>query len=357
MTKTLIASTADGTGKTAIAIALARIARERGATVGYMKPKGTRLRSAVGKTRDDDPLLAAELLDLDAPIEDLEPVVYSPTFVAEAIRGRESADAVRERVKAAFNGLAADVDATLVEGGGDVWTGGVVDLADPDVADLVDARVVLVANYHEAADVDDVLAAADAFGDRLAGVLFNAVAEEAIDDVTQEVVPFLDGRGVRTLGVLPRDPELAGVTVEELADELGAETLVGESGGSRRIERFAVGAMGSESALEHFRRLRDAAVVTGGDRADVQTVAIQATGVACLILTGGRRPPATVLGAAQENGTPVLLVGADTRATVDRLESVLATGRTRGAAVVDRMGELLDEGVDVDLVLGLGDGD
>lgn len=356
MNTILISSTADGTGKTAIAIALAQIARERGATVGYMKPKGTRLRSAVGKTRDEDPLLAAELLDLEAPLEELEPVVYSPTFVAEAVRGRESADDVRERVREVFERLAGDVDLMLVEGGGNLWTGGVVDLTDPDVADLLDARVLLVSHYDEPTDLDDLLAAAETFDERLAGVLFNAVGQGTVDEVTEEVVPFLAGRGVQTLGVLPRDRELAGVTVGELADELGADLLAGDADAGGRVERFAVGAMGSETALEHFRRLRDAAVVTGGDRADVQTAAIQASGVACLVLTGGHRPPQAVLGAAQDHGVPVLLVGADTRSTVDRVESILATGRTRGPEVVDRMGDLLRDGVDVEQVLELDGG-
>lgn len=48
-----------------------------------MKQKGTRPRSAVGKTLDEDPLLARELLDLDAGTEDLEPIVYSPTSSRE----------------------------------------------------------------------------------------------------------------------------------------------------------------------------------------------------------------------------------------------------------------------------------
>lgn len=355
MNTLLITSTAEGTGKTAIAIGLAKAARERGATVGYMKPKGTRLRSVVGKTRDEDPLLAAEVLDLDDSIERMEPVVYSPTFVAESIRGRERPEAVRERVREAFEALAADVDLMLVEGGGDVWTGGVVGLTDADVADLVDARVVLVSHYREPADLDDLLAAVEPFGDRLAGVLFNEVGDETVDEVTEEAVPFLAGRNVPTLGVLPRDPDLAGVTADELAAELGADVLAGDRDAEGRVERFAVGAMGSEAALEHFRRLRDAAVITGGDRADIQTAAIQSSGVTCLVLTGGHRPSETVLGLAQDRGVPVLLVASDTRTTVDRVESILKTGRTRTRATVELMGALLREGVDLEALLGLQD--
>lgn len=81
MTTVLITGTEESTGKTAIALALAQLTREQDRSVGYMKPKGTRLRSVVGKTLDEDPMLARELLDLDAEMHELEPIVYSPTFI------------------------------------------------------------------------------------------------------------------------------------------------------------------------------------------------------------------------------------------------------------------------------------
>ena len=92
----LVASIADGTGKTAVTLALARLEQERGRRGGYMKPKGTRLQSSTGKTLDRDPLLARELLGLDGEIHQLEPVVYSPTFVDGAIRGDDATAAVRQ---------------------------------------------------------------------------------------------------------------------------------------------------------------------------------------------------------------------------------------------------------------------
>jgi len=199
----LVSSLEESTGKTAITLALARLARDEGDSVGYMKPKGTRLQSNVGKTLDEDPLLARELLEFEAEMHDLEPVVYSPTFIEQAIRGREDPDELRDRVREAFETLAADRDRLFVEGGGRYDVGGIVDLADPDIADLLDARVLLVAPYEIPADVDDVIAAADRFGDRLAGVVFNDVSDAAYDGLETDVVPFLEGRGIPVHGVLP----------------------------------------------------------------------------------------------------------------------------------------------------------
>jgi hypothetical protein len=348
MNTLLVTSTEESTGKTALSIALARLAQERGLSVGYMKPKGTRLESAVGKTRDQDPMLARELLGIDAPMHELEPIVYSPTFVQEAIRGREDPERLRERIAENFESLAEERDLMIVEGGGTLWTGGIVDLTDADVADLLDAEVLLTSKYRDPTDLDDVLAAADAVGDSLRGVVFNAVENADFDSVTDDAMPFLDGRGIETLGALPRDRELAGLTVADLADGIGAKLLTEDAPTDGLVERFAVGAMGSNAAFDQFRRTRNAAVITGGDRSDIQTTALKASGVECLVLTGGYQPSSAVIGKAEENGVPVLLVQSDTRTSIDRVEETLRSGRTRSPKAIERMSELLADAVDVD---------
>lgn len=347
----LVTSLEDSTGKTAVSLALAKAAQERGERVGYMKPKGTRLQSAVGKTRDEDPMFARELLDLDDEIHQMEPVVYSPTFVQEAIRGREDADELREQVRTQFEALAEDRDRMVVEGGGTLTTGGIVDLTDADVAELLDASVVLVVHYEEPGDVDDVLAAAELLGDRLGGVLFNAVSDAAFDALATDVVPFLEGRDIRVYGTVPRDADLAGVSVDELADELGADVLTDDAPTDGLVQRFVVGAMSASEALGQLRRVRDAALLTGGDRPEIQTAALEASGVTCLVLTGGMRPPEAVIGKAESAGVPVLLVRTDTKTTLDRAEDVVRSGRTRDAETVARMGKLLVDYADVDAML------
>jgi hypothetical protein len=351
MNTVLVTATGESTGKTAIAIALGRYAQDQGRSVGYMKPKGTRLQSQVGKTLDRDPMLARELLGTDDEMHEMEPIVYSPTFVRSALEGRERPPDLRERVREGFDAVAEDRDLVLVEGGGRLTTGGVVDLTDDAVADLLDASVVLIAEYTTPADVDETLAAARQIGNRLAGVIFNRVPDTAYDEVEGLVVPFLEERGVPVVGVLPREPALAGVTVADLASELGAELLT-DVPTDDVVERFLVGAMSGESALRFFRRTKDAAVVTGGDRTDIHTAALEAPGVKCLVLTGGRRPPSTVLGTAAEKGVPVMVCSADTLTTLERAEEVIHGGRTRDAHTVEVMGNLLVDHADVDALIG-----
>jgi hypothetical protein len=287
-------------------------------------------------------------------MHEMEPVVYSPTFVQGAIRGQERPEELGAAVRENFDALATGRDLMLVEGGGTLATGGIVSLTDPEVAELLDARVLLVADYERPGDADGVLAAAADVGDRLAGVLFNAVPDAAYDELESEVVPFLESRGVPVVGVLPRNRELAGVTVADLATELGGEFLT-DAPTDGYVERFLVGAMSGESALKFFRRTKDAAVITGGDRSDIHTAALEAPGVACLVLTGGRSPPAAVVGAAEERGVPVMTVSGDTLSVIERAEEVVRSGRTRDHRSVEVMRDLLFDHTDVDVILGDGE--
>ena len=356
MNTLLITATEESTGKTAIALALATIATDRGHSVGYMKPKGTRLQSNVGKTLDEDPMLARELLDIDAEMHELEPVVYSPTFIDGAIRGQEDADELRQQVKTQFDALAADRDTMIVEGGGSLSTGGIVGLTDPEIAELLNAETVLVTDYTQPGDIDGLLGAIDQLGDRLAGVVFNRIAESAFEELDSDVIPFLESRGVEVFGAVPQEQRLAGVTIEDLAAELGADILT-DTPTDDYVERFLVGAMGGDEALRYFRRARNAAAITGGDRSDIHTAAMEASGVNCLILTGGHRPSPAVLGRAEEANTPILQINTDSLTAVERAESVVRSGRTRDAETVETMSDLLTERVDLDALLGAVDTD
>lgn len=348
----LLTTTEDGTGKTAIALALAQLTQQRDHTVGYMKPKGTRLQSHLGKTIDRDPLFATELLDLDESIETLEPIVYSPTFIQGVLRGHDDPEALSDRVISTCKSLAEDHDLLIIEGGGTLDTGSIIDLSDPALAAAIDARAVLTVQYHEPGDIDRTLAAARRFDDHLEGVVFNAVGDTEVDELEGDVAAFLESNDIPVLGVIPRHRELAGIPVEQFASELGAEVLV-EEGMDHLVERFLIGAMGREAAAAHLRRTRSAAVITGGDRSDIQSVAIEAPGVSCLVLTGGQRPPDAILGRAASAEMAVLGVSADTRTIVERAEAIVRSGRTRDAEAIDIMRDLLESHADVETLIGL----
>lgn len=347
----LVTSTAEGTGKTAVAIALGTIAQDRGMAVGYFKPKGTKPRTHVGKVLDPDPLLAQELLDLEDAIETIEPVVYSSTFLHDVIRGRESVATIQESVNQAYESLAAGRDLVVIDGSTGIPPGRAIGVTDIDIAKRIDARVVLVETYEDVYGVDAIIAMSEAFGGRFAGVLFNAVSEDNRDEIESDIIPFLESRDIPVIGVLPRERVLATVTVGSLANEIGADVLT-DCPTDARVSRFAVGAMSSDAALKHFRRTQDAVVITGGDRPGIQAAALEAPGIRALVLTGGYRPPSQIVAKAEDRGIPVLTVPGDTLRIIERIEQVLGTDRVRDPSEITVVRSLIDTHVDTDALIG-----
>jgi len=115
-----------------------------------------------------------------------------------------------------------------------------------------------------------------------------------------------------------------------------------------------VGAMQVEQALSYFRRVPGKAVITGGDRADIQLAALE-TDTRCLVLTGNLYPAPAVLTEAEVRGVSVIMVHSSTWEVVQRLDEIfgqlrLKTERqidcikqmTRGQSWMDDLSSVLD---------------
>ncbi|KXA93868.1 hypothetical protein AKJ38_02720 [candidate division MSBL1 archaeon SCGC-AAA259I14] len=345
-----VVSTENGIGKTAFALALGMVAKEHEIEVGYMKPLGTRLRTRYGKPLDEDSVLAKKVLELDSEIEDLNPVIYSETFIEQAMKGREKTVKLRKKILNSYKKLSKNKDLMIIEGGGKLNTGGIINLTDFDIAELFDSDVVLLGQFDSPVDLDDLLDGTARIGKHLLGVIFNAVSEMNLGKIETLVTPLLNSKNIPILGVLPRKKELAGIKVRELSEELGAENITNVSGDAS-IARFLVGAMTGEDALRYLRRVKDTAFITGGDRSDIQRAALESPGIKCLILTGGFEPPGAIIGKAEEKNIPILVVQSDTLTAVETAEEIIRTGRTRKVQDVEIMKNLIKENIDLDAIL------
>jgi BioD-like phosphotransacetylase family protein len=106
-----------------------------------------------------------------------------------------------------------------------------------------------------------------------------------------------------------------------------------------------VGAMSVESALTYFRRKPNKAVITGGDRADIQLAALE-TSTRSLVLTGNLYPNPVVLNRAEELGVPVLLTSLDTLSAVEIIERYFDRSRFQQPQKIERFTALLNEHFD-----------
>jgi len=218
-------------------------------------------------------------------------------------------------------------DLLLLEGPADLEEGVLFQISLADMSRDLEAGVLLISRLSSPAVVNGLLAAHHQLGSRLLGVLFNDVAEDQNTMLRQSIMPFLEGRGIPVFGVLPSDRILRSISVAELVNQLEAQVLCcQEHTEDILIEAFVIGAMSVNSALKYFRRSEHKAVITGGDRTDIQLAALE-TGSACLILTGQHSLDPRIQHRAEELEVPILLVELDTFTTSERIERVFGQVR------------------------------
>jgi uncharacterized protein len=297
---------------------------------------------------DRDAFYVNSMLAKPGPIGFVCAIVRSERFVEDVLLGREPSPS--ERVADAFATVSQGHEVMVVEGPSDVFQGMTAGVQLCAVADLLDGRVLLVDHPEHLQLPDAVLGAADCLGARLGGVVLNRIHESRSAEIVEHLAPYYRGRGIPYFGMIADDPTLGSITVQELVDELGGTVLCAEDHLDEPVESFMIGAMGQEKALRFFRRKAHKAVITGGDRADVQLAALE-TSTSALVLTGNMPPPSLVLARADELGVPMILVDMDTLTAVEKLEGIMGQVRLHGPGKADRMREMFVAGVDVDDLL------
>lgn len=341
METVLVISAETFSGKSAICMSLGQCMRRHGYRIGYMKPLSLRMRRAEQDAHDEDAAFFKRIFELQEPLEQISPLILTSRLLEQMLQGERQPDYV-QRLQKAFAAISQNKDVMLLEGPNDWSEGTVIGLPALKVADLFDARVVLLSRFESILEVDNILAVREAMGDRgLAGVILNMVPRARMEVVRRLVQPYLEKQGIPVLAVLQQDPLLCAVSVNELAEHLNAEILCCQDHGQDLVETMMVGAMSVDSALSYFRRQANKAVITGGDRVDIQLAALE-TSTTCLILTGDMRPNPLIVTRAEEQGVPILLVTCDTMSTVRQAEELVGRARFRQTSKIERLESLLE---------------
>lgn len=343
-------------GKTAACLALGRRFQADGFQVGYLKPLSLQPWRVEGKMADEDAPFVKETLGLAAAPWELSPVVVTPEFLRRHLRQGTDGDMLL-KVKEACQIAGAGQDILLLEGGASLREGHAVGLPTPEVARALSDHVLAVIKYRgDVRLVDDSLSIKARLGDLLSGVIFNRMPSEANSFANELVIPFLEKRSVPVFGTLPEVSAIAAPTVAELIEALDARVLTEKGKIDSLVETLTVGAMTAETALHRFREYPNKAVITGGDRTDIQLAALE-TSTSCLILTGNLQPSPVIVKQAEAFGVAVLLVRENTMETIEAIERVFGKSHLGQPAKLAQFEQLFAQHVDMgrlNEVLGLG---
>lgn len=336
-------------GKTAVCLALGRRFQRERYKVGYFKPVSAHLWEPIpGRVLDEDADFVRRIFGVEDRLEDLVGVALTQRLVDEMRGGCADRDLMAD-VEAAYRRCCPEKDIILLDGGASLREGISLGIGPLQVADTLDVPVLVMVRFRNPVSAADAcLAAQSQVGERLVGAVINAVPEASLETLNQVCRPCLEERGCPVLGAIPLREQLQAISVEELAEVLNGEFLALKEKKDVLIEHMVVGAMSVEQALPRLRRVPGTkAVITGGDRADIQLVALE-TATTCLILTGNLRPMPEVLRRAEEAGVPVLLVRGNTLETVGSIERVFGKTRLGQAAKLELFEELFAEYFDFD---------
>jgi len=343
----LIGSTEAYSGKSATILGLSHQLQQKRLDIAYGKPLGNCMDESQTEVLEADVQFVAQSLKLSQ--HRLLPTLLAldEATIQRRLRGEDQID-YQQQIEQYLQMPAGDL--VLLEGPGTLEEGSLFNLSLLQMAEGVNAKVLLVARYKSVFSIEPLLSARQRLGDRLIGVLLNDIPAKKLQIVDTEMRPFLEQQGIPVLGMLPKSDLLRSVSVAELVNQLHAEVLCRADRLDLLVESLAIGAMNVNAALKYFRKRRNMAVVTGGDRVEIQLAALESS-TQCLILTGQLPPPPFILSRAEELEIPILSVDLDTLSTVEIVDRTFGQVRLHETIKVQCIRQLMTKHFDIDRLL------
>ncbi len=342
-----VGSTSGYSGKSLVSMGVGLRLKKDGLRVGYFKPVGILPIKVENILTDKDAWFIYRAFELKDHVAEICPVVLTQELTVRAylkdIRG------LLRKIERSFQQLSQDKDIMIVGGSGSIYSWSVLGVSGLKVIKRLNAKVLLVVKYEGEFCVDYILQAKKDLGDHFIGVIFNKVTHEFRQSVDDYIVPFLKRRGIDVIGILPHDPLVGSITVEELNEMLGGKVLCCHDRLSNLIERFLIGAMQVDRATEYFKMTKNNAVIVGGDRADIQLSAIE-SGTECLVLTGELYPSELIVSRAEQKNIPIIVIRDDTYTVAKKVERLSVRLRLRDKAKVAHGTELVMKNVNFPLL-------
>ncbi len=341
-----VGSTAGYSGKNMIVMGIGLRLLKEGYTTGYMKPVGAMPAEFDGKLGDEDAHFVQNVLSLKNDPQLVTPVVVTQDFKVKAFSGE--CDNLMPSIVDAYDTLSADKDVMLVAGSGSMYSGRYCQLHGIEVAKKLDLKTIVIERIHKGQlNYDFLVVLRDTLGERMAGVILNDIPPNFMNEVETLIKPFLERNGVKVIGVIPKDPLMGAIKVCDLAERLGGKVISAHGKADKVVENFLIGTMQVENFMTHFRKKKNAAVIVGGDRSDVQLVALEGS-CPCLILTGNLYPNDIILTRSEVLAIPIVVVRDDTFTVAHKMEAILSSHKLRDVIKIKQGAQLVSASLDFD---------
>lgn len=314
--RVFVAATRQNDGKTTTCLGIYSALLAHFPRIGFMKPLGQRFVDVSGHRVDEDSHLINSIFDVRTPIEAMSPVTIDSEFTRRYLDDpTENHPLLVDRICRAFDRAAYEKDAVIIEGSGHAGVGAVCDLSNAQVARILRAKVILVAQAGIGRPIDEIAlnkALFDQHGVEVVGAVLNKALPDKLDVVRHYASRGLAGLGIPLLGVIPREAGLAAPSLIQIAKEIGGRWLNGaEAAVGRRIEQVVVGAMTARGIIDFLQP--GILVIAPGDRDDILLSAIASAGttqappLSGIILTRDILPHPKIMELLAQTSIPVVI--------------------------------------------------
>lgn len=343
-----IGSTSGFAGKNLLAMALGSKFQKQGYRVGYMKPVGTLPRDMENKMGDEDAFFVQEALGLSQDLELVTPVLITDEMRDQAFT--QGCPDLLKKILSAYSILSQETDIMLICGSGSfLHAGKYCNVAGLDVAKSLESKVILIDRFIKEFYYDYIISAKELLGPDMIGAIFNCVPENTMQEVRNLIAPMLKRWEVPLLGAIPEDHLLNAIRVGDLAQRLGGKIISVPGKQDAIVENFLIGTMQVENFMIHFKKRKNSAVLVGGDRSDLQLVALEGK-CPCLILTGNLYPNDIILSRSEVLGVPLIVVREDTYTVAKKMETILESSKLRDTVKIKHGIELVNSILDYETI-------
>lgn len=347
-----IGGTRSYSGKNMLSVGIGLRMQKEGFNVGYMKPVGAMPTEANGVLRDEDARFVQSVLGLEQPAGLVSPVLVTQDFKMRAFAG-QIGDFMPEIAKA-YAALSETRDLMLVCGAKHTLAGKYCRLDGIRLIKELNLKAIVIDRLQHEVNHDDIMCIKEQLGDHLLGVVLNDIPFPFMAEIESVIRPYLERNGVKVLGIIPRDPLMSSIRAHELAEGIGGRLVAAQGRADGMVENFLIGTMQVENFMTYFRRNPNAAVIVGGDRADVQLVAIEGN-CPCLVLTGNLFPNDIILSRADTLNVPIVMVRDDTYTVAKKMEALLSRHKMRDVIKIRQGAQLISNNLDFTVIReGLG---
>jgi len=339
-------------GKSFLSIGFIQKLQKEGKRFAYFKPIGCPRGAYSSKADKDIGFILQNVYKDRSPYDLVCPVSIPDSYYIDLVDSNKKIEYL-EKIKSTYDKIVKDVDYVIVEGTPSIRKFVRVGIDDVSIAQALGINDLIYVSPESSDNcIDDIFFTKNYFefrNVRMSGIIFNKIDFEYIARIKELQKDHISKYNLPVLGIIERRIELFSPRVKEVLEAIGGEFIneLASPGLNNTVETIIIGAMNAQAALKYLRQVKKAAVITGGDRADLALAALYED-VSVLILTGFIQPDAKVITVANEKNIPIILSPSDTYTTMRNLE------RLKPGIQEEEIGlvlELVEKHLDWDLLL------